>query len=194
VSGRLKNIDIGGSLANNSVIRTVGDGGKFDNVKIAGNLIGNINSARSIKSISIGGDFTGNISVNSGGTAIKTLKVGGAFVGGSLDIVGNVGTIQSSGSLGSLGDTLTVNGNLGKLIVGGDLRANVRVTGNLKLLQVRGSIVDGGIENGLLVDVDKVLNSLVVGGDVQPGVQINAKAIKKQTIGGQNLGEINIVS
>jgi hypothetical protein len=192
VSGRVKKVDIKGSLAGNSVIRTVGNNGQFDNVNVAGNLIGNINSSRSIKSINIGGDFTGNVSVNSGGTAIKTLKVGGAFLGGSLDVVGNVGTIQSVGSLGSLGDTLTVTGNVSKIVVGGDLRANVRVTGSLKTLQVKGSIVDGGIENGLVIDVSNTLNSLVVGGDIQPGVLINANMIKKQKVGGQNLGEFNI--
>jgi hypothetical protein len=77
-------------------------------------------------------------------------------------------------------------------MVGGDLRANVRVSGNLKTLQVKGSIVDGGIEDGLIIDVSNVLNSLQVGGDIQQGVQINARQIKKQKIGGQNLGEFNI--
>src|SRR5205085_2542882 len=103
------------------------------------------------------------------------MKVGGSFIGASLDIVGNVGTIQSAGSFGSLGDTLTVNGNITKLIVGGDLRANVRVSGNLKTLQVKGSIVDGGIEDGLIIDVSDTINSLQVGGDIQQGVQVNAR-------------------
>ena len=77
-------------------------------------------------------------------------------------------------------------------MVGGDLRANVRVTGNLKTLQVKGSIVDGGIEDGLVIDVSNTLTSLVVGGDIQPGVKINANMIKKQKVGGQNLGEFTI--
>jgi hypothetical protein len=192
VAGRVKSINIQGSLANNSVIRTVGTGGQFDNVKIGGNLIGNIESSRAIKTITIGGDLTGNITVNAAGTALKTLKVGGAFLAGSLDIKGNVGTITSAGSLGSIGDKLTVDGNIGKIAVGGDLRSNIRVTGNLKTLAVKGSIVDGGIEDGLVIDVDNIITSLQVGGDIQPGVFITANAVKKQKIGGQNLGEIEI--
>lgn len=192
VTGRVRKIDIRGSLAGGSEIRTRGDGGRFDTVNIAGNLIGNINSARSIKSITIGGDFTGNVSVQGGGTAIKSMKVGGTFIAGSLDVQGNVGTLQTAGSLGSLGDTLTINGSVKKIMVGGDLRANLRVTGSLKQLFVRGSIVDGGLPNGLLIDVSDTLGALVVGGDIQPGVTINASRVGKQTIGGQNAGTIII--
>lgn len=194
VTGRVRKIDIRGSLAGGSVIRTKGDGGSFDSVNVSGNLIGNINSSRAIKNITIGGDFTGNVSVNGAkkGLGIKTLKVGGTFIAGSLDVVGGIGNIQTAGSLGALGDTLTVNGSVKKIMVGGDLRSNLRVSGNLKLLFVRGSIVDGGLPNGLLIDVSGTLNSLVVGGDIQSGVTINAANIKRQKIGGQNAGTIVI--
>lgn len=194
VTGRVRKIDIRGSLAGGSVIRTKGDGGSFDSVNVSGNLIGNINSSRAIKNITIGGDFTGNVSVNGAnkGLGIKTMKVGGTFIAGSLDVVGGIGNIQTAGSLGALGDTLTVNGSVKKIVVGGDLRSNLRVNGNLKLLFVRGSIVDGGLPNGLLIDVSGTLNSLVVGGDIQSGVTINAANIKRQKIGGQNAGTIVI--
>jgi hypothetical protein len=190
VRGRLKKIDIKGSLAGDSSIKTIGSGGKIDNLNVAGNLIGSITSQTSIKSINIGGDFTGNITLDASGTALKLLKVGGAFLGGSFDIKGNVGTIQTAGSLGQLGDTLTIAGNLTKLLVGGDLRSNVHVTGSVKTFQVNASIVDGGVEDGLVIAVDNTINSLIVGNDIQPGVKIVTKAIKKQSIGGQNLGEI----
>jgi hypothetical protein len=192
VRGRVNKVDIKGSLAGGSVIRTVGTGGQFNTVNVSGNLIGNINSARSIKSINIGGDFTGNVSVNSGGTAIKTMKVGGAFISGSLDVRGNVGTLQTKGSLGSIGDTLTIDGSVKKIMVGGDLRSNIRVTGSLKNLTVKGSIVDGGLPNGLLIDISDTLGSLVVGGDIQSGVTINANRIGKQKVDGQNAGTIII--
>ena len=192
VRGRVNKVDIRGSLAGGSVIRTVGTGGQFNSVNVSGNLIGNINSARSIKAINIGGDFTGNVSVNSGGTAIKTMKVGGAFISGSLDVRGNVGTLQTKGSLGSIGDTLTIDGSVKKIMVGGDLRSNIRVTGSLKNLTVKGSIVDGGLPNGLLIDVSDTLGSLVVGGDIQPGVTINANRLGKQKVSGQNAGTIVI--
>jgi hypothetical protein len=194
VSGRVRKIDIRGSLAGGSVIRTKGDGGSFDSVNVAGNLIGNINSSRAIKTINIGGDFTGNVSVQQSGKGlgIKSMKVGGSFIAGSLDVIGGIGTITTAGSLGALGDTLTVNGTIKKITVGGDLRSNVRVNGDLKSLFVRGSIVDGGLPNGLLIDISGALNSLVVGGDIQSGVTINASRIGRQKIGGQNAGTVVI--
>jgi hypothetical protein len=83
------------------------------------------------------------------------------------------------------GQTLTVNGSLGSLKIGGNLNANVLVQKNLGTLLVGGSIL-----SGRSVSVGQTINLLKVGGDVQAGSLVEAHKIKKKLVKGQILGTI----
>jgi len=154
VSSKLSSLTINGSLANNSVIRTVGPNSTIGTIKIARNLDGRIETTGKVGTITIGGNLNGALVINASGAkgsnALDRLILNGAVVTGSFQVTGNVGSIVALNSLGQVGDNITITGNLGSLTVGSNKRstanlaANLTVNGNLGTLTVTGRI-DGAI-------------------------------------------------
>jgi hypothetical protein len=188
VAGPIKDLFIKGNLGGNSTIRTQGPVGNMNNIRIAGSLDGDILSSGRIKNLYVGGNITGDITaVSRRGTALNNLFIGGTLTEGGLNIRGNVGKITVGSSLGITGTLLEVTGNLKSLTVKGDLFSSVRVGGILGRLTVGGSIITGATIEA------RRINGIRVAGDVQPGVIFRANRVRPPRVGGQMLGEIQIV-
>jgi hypothetical protein len=181
VAGPIGNVVFKSSLLDSSSIAAQGLTGRIGTVTIMGNFSGSILAQKNIQKLTIHGSMIGAIHAASLGTLVLT----GGLGNGSLEIDTSVGTIQTIGDLGVPGNTLTINGNLGKLQVGGNLNTNVSVAGNLKTLMVASSIL-----SATNVSVVNTINLLEVNGDVQAGATITAHLIKKKVIKGQMLGTI----
>ena len=146
-----------------------------------GNFSGLITAQKNIGKVTIQGSMIGTIHA----ATLGNLKLTGGLGSGSLQIDGNVGTIQTVGDLGVPGNTLTVNGSLGTLSVGGNLNTNVTVSGNLTKMLIAGSVLSA--KNAAITGT---IGLLQVDGDIQAGAVISAHLIKKKVIKGQNLGTI----
>lgn len=191
VAGPIKKLTINGDLAGNSVVRTSGDAGDMGKIQINGDLTGKVESSQKIKSLRVGGDFTGTVSAESDSkAAVGSVMVNGAFVGSSLLVKGSAGKIVVNGNLGNFGDTLTINGDVKQLQVNGDLRASVIVDGAIGKMTVAGSILSGGTSPGLRIESrGGRFDSLTVGGNIEQGVVITPPP-SKLTVRGQNAGTI----
>ncbi|HEY1687011.1 MAG TPA: hypothetical protein VGG19_19785 [Tepidisphaeraceae bacterium] len=191
-SGKIKTLTIKGSLAGNSTINASGTNGGIGSIKIAHDLTGSINVTNNVSSISIGGNLTGSLTINgtTKGNALGKLFIGGSLVNGSLNVTGNVGTIQTAGSLGTAGNSLSFTGNLQKLIVGsGNLNANLTVAGKVGTVQVNGAI-DGTITTGT---VNGNFNSLIVNGPINGAITINGKLNNAKVNNGNVNATVNAV-
>lgn len=181
ISGSIGRAVFNSSLNAGSMIFAKGANGHIGNIVIHGSMDGTIRAFTRIGSIVIDGSLTGLVKANT----LGNLKLGGGMGDGSLEIDGNVGTIQTAGDLGAAGNTLTINGTLKALKVGGNLNANVTTGGNTGLVQVGGSVI-----SNTTVTVNGVLNTLKVSHDIQVGAVVKAHLIKKRIIGGQLLGTL----
>ena len=181
IAGPIGNLVFNSSLLGTSTIAAQGPSGRIQSVTIHGNFTGSISATRNINKIDIVGSMSGTIHANS----LGGLKLAGGLGNGSLAISTNVTKIQIMGDLNAPGNTLTINGNLGTLQIGGNLNTNVSIAKNLKQLIVGGSILSGNS-----VTVANTITLLKVGRDVQAGATITAHIIKKKLIGGQTLGTI----
>ncbi len=153
VAGPISSIVIPGSFlagtgVNNSFIKSNGPNGYIGSITVAGDMDADISSSGVIGSILIGGDFDGDITAAGSNLplALTLLRVGGAF-DGTLDINGNIGEIDTGGSFGSSGDSLTSSGNINTLRVGvnpadlgSTLGLDLIVAGNVGLLSINGTI------------------------------------------------------
>ncbi len=146
-AGSLSSFVVKGNVDGNSVIRAVGPNADIRNFQVTGNFHGDLIVAGVVRTINIGGDLTGNITIDGSDVraayALNQLLLGGSLTSGSLDIVGNVNLIRSYGSFGSAGDVLTINGNLNRLQVGtngapAELATDVVIWGNFNSLTVNG--------------------------------------------------------
>jgi len=190
VSGRVKKFTVPGSFATESRLEAVGPNASLGKVTIGGNLDGEIFSDGPIDSITVGHNVTGDLTIGGsthGKFSVGKFIVGGALTNGSLTINGNANQVKFLGPVGQPGDVLTVNGSLNSLIVGGNLQTSLNIHGNLGKMQVGASIL-----SGVAIDVDNVFNSLQVNGDVQSGVSVRARVLKKRVVRGQDLGSYNI--
>ncbi|MDB5291048.1 MAG: hypothetical protein JWL69_2289, partial [Phycisphaerales bacterium] len=181
IAGRISSIKIKGSLLGNSSISALGPNGNIGSVLIAHSLIGSITATRKIGTVTIAQNFAGAVTARS----VSKIKIAGSIAGGNLDIMGNVGTLQTGGDLGLPGETLTIHGAISNIIVGGNINIAIVVQGKLGTLQSKGSIISGSTTN-----VTGVLNTLKVGGDVQAGASVTAHLIKKKIIKGLVEGTI----
>jgi hypothetical protein len=181
VSGPIGNLVFNSSLLGSSVIAAQGPSGRIQSVTINGNFSGLISSTKSIGHIMIAGSMIGSIKAAS----VGTIKLVGGMGDGSLSIAGNVDTFQTTGDLGTPGNTLTFNGSVKNIKIGHNLNSNITVAGNVGELLVAASILSASN-----VKVSNTITLLKVGQDVQAGAVIMANLIKKQVIGGQVLGTI----
>lgn len=181
IAGPLKNLVFLSSLMNNSAVNATGPNGKISNLTIHGNFNGNISATTQISHVVIDGSIVGTIQAN----YLGYLRMGGGLGAGSLSINTNVGTIIAVSDLSSPNNTLTINGSINRLQVGGNLNTNVSVAQNLKQLIVGGSVLSGSN-----VTVANTINLLKIGGDVQAGAVIKAHVIKQRVVKGQVLGSI----
>ncbi|MDB5171516.1 MAG: hypothetical protein JWN51_289 [Phycisphaerales bacterium] len=181
IAGRISSIKMKGSLLGNSSISALGPNGNIGTIFIAHNLVGSITASRKIGTVTIGQNLAGAVSARS----LSTLKIGGSIAGGNLDIMGNVGSIQTGGDLGLPGEVLTIHGAISTIKVGGNINCAIVVQGKLGTLQTNGSIVTGSTTN-----VTGVLTTLKVAGDVQAGSSVTAHLIKKKIVKGLIQGTI----
>jgi hypothetical protein len=181
VAGPIGNLVFNGSLLSDSFINATGPNGKIGSITIHGSLEGGVHATQRIGQVRIDGNLVGNIT----GLFLGSLKLGGGIGNGSLTIDSNVGSIVTLGNLGVAASALTINGSLGTLKVGGNLNGTVLVQKNLRNLTVKGSIL-----SGTTATVGGILNSLFVGGDVQAGAVVHAQIIKKKVIKGKLLGSV----
>jgi hypothetical protein len=181
VAGPISSLVFNSSLVNGSVISASGPSGRIGTITVHGNYEGSITSQGTIQKITIDGSMIGTVH----SASLGTLKLTGGLGNGSLLIDGNIGTIQTTGDLSAPGQTLTVNGSLGKLQVGGNLNTDVTVANNLKQLIVAGSIL-----SATNIHVANTVTMMKIGGDFQAGAVTSAHLIKKKLIKGKLLGTI----
>ena len=185
-----------------SYIDALGPSGSIGVLKISGALNGDVTANGNIGSITIGGNVVGSITVlgQTKGLALGTIRIGGTLSSGSLVIDGSAKSIITSGSLGSLGDNLTVTGSLGSLSVGSnhglkgsDLALNlnveeglgkltvfgridgaVHVAGNLGKLQVTNDGSSPNIISGAMTVDGAIGTAKVIGGSVAADITANS--------------------
>lgn len=155
VSGAFRNLRINGNLASNSRIELNGPSSSLGNMLVRGNFEGSLVVAGRVGTINVQGNLVSTdpanpaITINPAGpvrgNVLNRLSVGGSIVG-DVTINGNVGTIVVPGSLGVAGNSFTITGNLANLNVGGNRRLppgqqmamNVTVGGTVGTINVRG--------------------------------------------------------
>ena len=212
VAGLINQIIINGSLLNSSTISALGPNGNIKTIRISGDMEGDIHSVGMIGSITIGGDLTGQIIVdgtNATKNALSSLRLGGSLLNGSLDVNGNVGTIEVAGDLGVAGDTLTVNGNLGTLKVGTDrvvdgsnMLLDLAVEGNLGTLDITGrmggNVFVGGNVNRMYIKADAatqgtdiVTGDVTILGDLKSGI-ISDGNLDSSIVVGDQIGTFSV--
>ncbi|MCC7147407.1 MAG: hypothetical protein IT443_13255 [Phycisphaeraceae bacterium] len=153
-----------GNVSGDSSINATGPSALINSITVAGNMAGDITVAGRVNTISIAGNLTGSIVIKNPDQryfALNSLTLGGSLTNGSLDIQGNVNSIQSAASLGSSGDSLVIRGNLNNLKVGagkGVLNAvlglDLIVQGNLRMLDVVGRIAGSLLVQGDLTTLN----------------------------------------
>ena len=111
-------------------------------------------------------NFTGNITIlhnHPSVNALNVLNLFGSICGGTLNIFGNVGTINVFRSLTGLTSNLVIRGNLGNISIGTDLsHNNYNLTGTLTIEGNLGSATIHGALNGLLLVKGNATNVTVV--------------------------------
>lgn len=152
VAGPIGDVHIYGNFDGNSSITGSGAFGSIKSLIIDGVADGSIYFHGTVGKIELN-EIEDLTIRNTGGAkvAVKSLILHGSQID-SLSITGNVGTMQSDGDLGSLGDRLTIDGSVASLIVGSlrpsagaTLGTNLRIQGDLGQLQVYGQIA-GDVE------------------------------------------------
>lgn len=205
VAGLISNMIIRGSLLGTSSISILGPNGNLQNLRIFGQLQGNVTVEGIIGTITINGNMTGNITVaptRNVRTALNRLTILGAY-NGNLDVDGNVGTIDVRGQLGVTGDTLQINGNLGTLSVGTrnagtDMALDLNVLGNVTNMTLYGAMsgdawIDGNLRTlsirnpGAPIDGDLTVMGTLTGATIIGGNWDSAMTV------GNNIGTVQII-
>jgi hypothetical protein len=181
VSGPIGNLVFNSSLGGTSMVAAQGPSGHIQSIVIHGNFSGTISATKTIGSITITGSMIGSIKAAS----VNSIKLTGGMGNGALAVTGNVGTFETTGDLGTPGNTVSFNGSVKNIKVGHDLNTNISVAANLTNLIVADSILSASN-----VKVTGVISLLQVGKDIQAGATIMAHLIKKKVIGGEVLGTI----
>lgn len=158
VSGAIKTLKIKGSLGSGSVIQSIGASASIGSISVAGNFDGELYSQGRVGTIFVGGNVTnGKITVSAPGTtAIKKLTVNGSLSATSFNITGDIGTFSTAGSMGSSGDTFTLAGSIKSLnvgtakasAVGKELAMNLNVTGSIGSINVNGRVTGSVTASG----------------------------------------------
>ncbi len=196
VAGRLRQVEIRGSLLDNSVIQATGENGSIDGVRVTGDVDGIIRASSRIGPVSVGGNFTGTLRSDgqsvTNGNSLESFEVRGDMTG-DIQVLGNVGriTVFRNMQAQSTGDRITISGNLQQLTVGTARTADIH-TLNLPIL-VQGNLgnltINGLWESSLYVGGD--LTSATVGVDTnEAGVDL----LTTQLTVGNNLGSLTFVN
>ena len=227
IAGPTGTINIGGSFLTTASIAVKGPQGDLKTFNVNGAFAGNLTVAGVANSITIGtptarvgtDDFSGNITIlqdHSAANALNLLTLYGSISNGTLDIAGNVGTINVFRSLSGLTSNLDIHGNLGNLIVGSDLaHYTYSLVGNLAVEGNLGNATINGALNGLLlvkgnanvtviskaggtivstaggVEAEGVISSFTSSGGIVAGNIIGTKGVSKATITGNFNGRLS---
>ncbi|MBI9018654.1 MAG: hypothetical protein JEZ07_15480 [Phycisphaerae bacterium] len=138
--GNLKKLSVGGDLGtpSNGMLLVEGTVGT---IKVKGDFASEVRL--NVQGLDTGSNTVFTPKYTQDGVELKKLSVGGklAAFGG---IGGDIGTIQSNGDFGTPGDTLEVFGDVKKFVVGkktpGDLLADLSVNGDLGKVVVTGDV------------------------------------------------------
>lgn len=167
VAGPINNINIRGTLGNNSFINAIGPNGSINALTVSNDLVGSVFASSNIVRMNIGGNLIGNITIVgiTNRLALGNLRVGGVLHSNSLNVNGNVGTITTAGSFGVLGDSLNISGNVNQIVVGTPrtpgsvLNSTINIGGNLGVLRVIGRIDSAVTVGGTLRNLQITANA-----------------------------------
>ncbi|MDP7348250.1 MAG: hypothetical protein QF735_08460, partial [Phycisphaeraceae bacterium] len=150
VAGTLGLVDIDRTMDEESSIFVSGPNGNVGTIRVGQNLKGTINVTGSVDEITVGNHLRGQITIDGSNQlfdALGRLYIGNRLIDGVIDIMGNVGTIESAKSLGLQGAELTIDGNLDNLLVGtssahdgAELAATLLINGDLLNAEVTGRV------------------------------------------------------
>lgn len=150
-------------------------------------------------------DYIDSLQLTAG--RIDTLAVGKDALRSTINIAGPVGTVSIGGSFRGTA-TLAAGGPSGKIgtfTTGRSLYGNVSATqgiGTIRVGTVYGSqgthsgqgitkfVTNGDFLTGAVLDVNKTLQNLIIGGDFQDGAIVKAGVFGTTTIVGQNQGDL----
>lgn len=189
VAGRVASMRINGNFAEDSFIALTGPNGKLKNLFVDGNFDGEIVSSGRIGSVVVTGDISGSITANLGAarrTSISKIQFRDVAEGAELIVNGYANTIIATNNLGGASERVTINGSANKIRVHGILQAIVTVTDDLRVLDVRDSIINSRVGIGDTLGLLKVANNIDADSIVQ------ARVLQRQKIGGQVFGQIII--
>ena len=214
IAGRIDRIIINGSLLGGSVITANGPNGDIRYLRVDGDMDGDIIAKGIIRTVIIGGDLTGNIvadNTNADKLVLQSLRLGGSLTNGSLDLNGDVGTIDAAGSFGIAGDALHITGDLrtlkvgtSSIIDGSALGLDIDVVGNLNILDVTGMITGNVFVGGSMNRVTVKADALTTGTNIVTGnvtalgqvksVFVSAGNLAADLTAGQDLGAVRITN
>ena len=106
VSGPIGLFKVNGNFAETSNLVNSGPNGKIKKLQVLGNLIGDVTSTGKIGTVQVTGLMDGKIEsqVNGGRSAsINSITIGGITPDGQLNVVGNLGKLVVNGDLGTIG-------------------------------------------------------------------------------------------
>jgi hypothetical protein len=172
VGGDLRSVNVGNAVTDD--VNVAGDLGTFKAGGDVGGPLTDFNVGGSLGSLTVGSRSAAadmladvNVTVNLG-----TMNVSGNFPG-SLFAGGNAGTVKTGLQAGDPGDTFTVGGNLGSLVVGyisrSDLLAEVDVTGNSSRINVGRADIFADINIGGnmgTITLGRIDHSITIGGNL----------------------------
>ncbi|MGN6370638.1 MAG: beta strand repeat-containing protein [Phycisphaerae bacterium] len=190
IAGPVNSITISGSVLSPVVFNPItgtngpmvsnftakGPSGDIGTFTVNGSFAGSLLADGTVGNITIGNrsarpgtdDFTGTISIldNHGAPiALNLLNLFGSIVGGTLNIFGNVGTINVFRSLDVTASNLVIHGNLSNISIGTDTsHNNYNLTGNLVVEGNLGTATVNGALNGLLLVKGNAQNVIVRSG------------------------------
>jgi hypothetical protein len=181
IAGTIKSIVLKANFTQGSSIIAAGNNGFIKKLVIDGNMDGTITANRKITTVNISGSFSGSIRASQ----INSVSMGQGLGTGTLTVYGNINKMVIGGNLASTGNDLIIYNKINTLQIDGNLNADISVASNLGKL-----IVGGSVTTGSTVTVGNILGVLRVAGDVQTGSTIQAKKIKRQLVKGAIDGTI----
>ena len=181
VAGDVRKVQIHGSFRDSSTFFVSGPNGNIRNFRVTGDMDGALRADGTVGTFQVDGNLTGDIVVrgtNGARVALNKFKLGGALTNGSLDVNGNVGTIEVVGGLGSAGDGLIIRGNLKSIKVGTSRSAaaasvalDLTVLGDVGTFQALGMVsgdvvVQGGVRNFAIAARANTIGTSILTGNV----------------------------
>jgi hypothetical protein len=204
VSGPIRDVTMLANFGTDSTIEAIGPGGNIRNVTVGRNYDGTMMAVAAMENVRVGGQFNGLLEIQ--GAAVTPIKlhhfqVNGPYAG-TFDVIGSVGRFIVGGPLLPPPEVpqvdpnlpgperrLVIQGNINELRIGGNMVSDVRVLGSAGRIVVGGSIL-----SDVELEVDDILGTLAVHGNIQEGAVIRARQLNELFVRGTNQGIFDIWS